>query len=202
MSEMKPNEAKDTQSSKKPKDTVMQHRKEQLSQLSNLYKKTAMSEEYIVAYFRARKELARAHLFHYLFKGYTFNLACQSSGLAPQDIIDELSESISKFSSVDTSAIIRYRVPPLDTDIKLIFAIYYSIVIGDLHSKYRKCIETERGNSWQKYAYLISSLPSVTEIAGLKETTLNLGDPGSVTIEELNKEESSIAGLYQVKKVK
>ena len=200
MSEKKPNEEKDPKCSGKGKEPILQHKKEQEAQLANLYKKTAMSEEYIVAYFRARKEISRAHFFHYLFKGYTFNLACQSAGLDPQSIIDELSESISRFSQVDTTAIIKYKVPPLDTDIRLIFAVYYSIVIGDLHSKYRKCIETEKGNSWQKYAYLISSLPSVTEIAGLKEETLNLGDPGAITIEELAKEESSIAGLYEPQK--
>ena len=180
---------------------VPQGRAFQLDKLRALYKKTNLTEEYVTYYFTVRKEQNRARFFHFLFKGFPFTLACQSAGLSPQAVIDELAESVKKLSTTNTKEIVTRRAIPLDADLHIIFAICYSMIVGDLHARYRQKIEEEKGNGWQKWVWLISSLPSITDMAGLKESTLNLGDPGSVTLEELAKQESNLSGIYQVKKI-
>ena len=192
----------DVKSDNKEKmNCVPQGRTFQLAKLRALYKKTNLTEEYVTYYFTVRKEQNRARFFHFLFKGFPFTLACQSAGLSPQSVIDELAESVKKLSITNTKDIVTKRAIPLDADLHIIFAICYSMVVGDLHAKYRQKIEEEKGNGWQKWVWLISSLPSISDMAGLKESTLSLGNPGSVTIEQIAEAESQLAGIYQVKKI-
>ena len=201
MTDEKPVESEEKIEKSEKLNCVPQGRAFQLDKLRALYKKTNLTEEYVTYYFTFRKEQNRARFFHFLFKGFPFTLACQSAGLSPQAVIDELAESVKKLSTTNTKDIVTKRAIPLDADLHIIFAICYSMIVGDLHAKYRQKIEEEKGNGWQKWVWLISTLPSITDMAGLKESTLSLGNPGAVTIEDLAKEEANLAGIYQVKKI-